>query len=342
MLLNPWSIALLVCSAATILLGARVVATALRVIRFWDPGADTARQIRLENETWLSAMLVQYVLILQIISLVLLVLAADSFSRILVGAMCATGAFLANDFGIPALAVKIAGLFLYGFWILLHRLDLRAEESPLTRLKFYYLLFLAPYLLADVILLTAYLAGLQPDIITSCCGVIFGGASGDGRNLVGPLPAAQLMGLYYGFAALLFFGGRRQLTEQRSPSTFRHLARSIGLAGGWLLFFLLSLLVITAVISSYIYGMPSHRCPFDILLWEYRGVGYPIYFLLFAATFAGMSAGAIAPVALLPDLTSAVAAYRGRAGQLSLLLLVLFLIVITWYPAMYLVYGGQW
>lgn len=345
MFLNSWSIALVVCSAASLILGARAVATAVRVIRFWEGGADTARQIRLENETWLSAMLVEYVLVFQVFSLLLLVLAADGFSRILVGAMCAAGAFSANDFGLPALAMKVAGPFLYGFWILLHRLDLRAEEMPLTRLKFYYLLLLAPYLLADVTLLLFYLGGLEPDIITSCCGVIFGGAGGDGTNLIGPLPAARLMALYYGFATLLLAGVWRQQRAERSGatrSTLSHLAVNITLAAGWLLFFLLSLLVITAVISSYIYGMPSHRCPFDILQGEYGGVGYPIYLLLFSATFAGMSAGAIAPVGLMPDMAAAVGAYRRRAMRLSFLLLVLFLLLITWFPAIYLARGGQW
>ena len=341
MLLNSWSIALLVCSAATILLGARAAVTALRVVRFWDAGADPARQIRLENESWLTAMLKGYGLALQIISLLLLVLAADSFSKILVGAMCATGAFLANDFGIPALAVKIFGLFLYGFWILMHRLDLRSEETPLTRMKFYYLLLLVPYLLADTLLLLAYLGRLQPDIITSCCGVIFGGVSGDGRNLVGALPALPLMALYYGYSGLLFWGGWGQL-QGRSRTTYRYLSGNICLAMGWLLFFLFSLLIIPAVISSYIYAMPSHRCPFDILLREYHGVGYPIYFLLFTSVFGGMSAGAVAPMGLLPDMARPVEAYRLRAIRLSLILLVLFLFVISWFPAVYLASGGEW
>jgi len=341
MLLNSWSIALLVCSAATVILGVRAAVTALRVVRSWEAGADTARQIRLENETWLSAMLMEYGLALQMISLLLLVLAADSFSRILVGAMCATGAFLANDFGIPALAVKIFGLFLYGFWILLHRLDLCSEEMPLTRMKFYYLLLLVPYLLADTLLLLAYLGRLQPDIITSCCGVLFGGASSDGKNLVGPLTALPLTTMYYGFAGLLFLGGWRQL-QGRGRTTFRYLSGNICLAMGWLLFFLFSLLFITVVISSYIYGMPSHRCPFDILQREYHGVGYPIYVLLFTATFAGMSAGAIAPMGLLPDMPGPVEAYRLRAIRSSLFLLALFLFVISWFPAVYLASGGEW
>lgn len=342
MFLNSWSIALLVCSAATLCLGGGAVRTAVRVLRFWDAGADTARQIELENETWLSAVLVEYGLVLQMVSLLLLVLAADSFSRILVGAMCATGAFLANDFGIPALFVKIFGLFLYGFWVVLNRLDLASEHMPLTRIKFYYLLLLVPYILADTILLLLYLRGLQPDIITSCCGVIFGGGTGNGHNLVGPIPSLYLMTLFYGLAGLLFLVGYRSLRRSGRERSRVATLCDICFAMGWLIFFLFSLLVITAVISSYIYAMPAHRCPFDILQWEYHGVGYFIYFFLFAASFAGMSAGVVAPVAALPAMAGLVAGYRRTAIRLALLMMVLFLLVISWFPAMFLTHGGEW
>ena len=142
MLLNSWSITLLVISAASIFLAGGAVRTAIRILRFWDADADTARQIHLENETWLSALLMEYGMVLQLVALLLLVLAADSYSEILVGAMCATGAFLANGYGTPLLLVKIVGIFLYGFWIVLHRLDISSEHLPLTRIKYLYLLFL--------------------------------------------------------------------------------------------------------------------------------------------------------------------------------------------------------
>lgn len=342
MFLNSWSIALLICSAATMFLGGGAVRTAFRVIRYWDAGADSTRQIQLENETWLSAVLVQYGLTIQMVSLLLLVLAADGFSRILVGAMCATGAFLANDYGIPALLVKIFGLFFYGFWIVVHRLDLQSEQMPLTRFKFYYLLLLIPYILADTLLLLLYLGSLQPDIITSCCGVVFGGSAGESRNLVGPVPALHLMAFYYGFAGLLCFASRRQLKRIGRKMSRSEILGNMCLALAWLIFFLFSLLVVTAVISSYIYAMPAHRCPFDILLWEYYSVGYPIYFFLIAAAFCGMSAGVIAPVAALPKMAGPVAGYRRAAIKLSLYMMVLFLLVISWFPAVYLTFGGEW
>ena len=56
--------------------------------------------------------------------------------------MCATGALLANPYGMPALLVKLFGVFFYGFWILLHQLDIRSEHYPLVRIKYLALLLL--------------------------------------------------------------------------------------------------------------------------------------------------------------------------------------------------------
>jgi hypothetical protein len=341
MLLNSWSITLLVTSVAALFLAGGAVRTAVRTLRFWDSDADTARQIELENETWLSALLMQYGMVLQILALLLLVLAADNYSEILVGAMCATGSFLANEYGIPLLLVKIFGVFFYGFWIVLHRLDISSEHLPLSRIKYGYVVLLVPLLLADILLLILYLINLQPDIITSCCGVVFGGAAGDGKNLVGPMPVFLLMAVFYGLAGLLFFGGFVLLKKiDKGPYPVE---KTIGIAFSlvWLLFFALSLLVITAVISSYIYAMPFHRCPFDILKKEYYSIGYVIYFALFTATFFGMSGGMTALLAPLPDMRPAVESFQKTALRLSLVLLPFFLVVVSWFPVIYILGGGD-
>ena len=341
MLLNSWSITLLVISGASFFLAGGAVTTAIRILRFWDAEADTARQIQLENETWLSALLMEYGMVLQLVALLLLVLAADSYSEILVGAMCAAGAFLVNGYGIPLLLVKILGIFLYGFWIVLHRLDISSEYLPLTRTKYLYLLVLMPLLLLDMILLLLYLVQLEPDIITSCCGVVFGSAKGDGTNLIGPMPIGLVMSIFYGLAGVLSVFGfvlLKRVDKGICPGE-----RIIGILFSllWMIFFSLSLLVITAVISSYIYGMPFHRCPFDILKKEYSFVGYFIYVTLFSATFLGMSAGVTSLFLTIPSLQKSVRSFRKASLRLCLLLLPLFLIVVSWYPAVYLLGGGD-
>lgn len=340
MLLNSWSITLFVISLASLFLTGGTVRTAIRILRFWDAEADTARQIQLENETWLSALLMEYGMALQLLSLLLLVLAADSYSEILIGAMCATGAFLANGYGVPLLLVKIFGIFLYGFWIVLHCLDISSENLPLTRIKYWYVLFLAPLLLCDMVLLVLYLVQLKPDIITSCCGVVFGNATADGTNLVGPVPVRLVMLVFYGLAGLLV-GFSYVLLKRIGKGTFSG-KKTIGIIFSllWMIFFIIALLVITAVISSYIYGMPFHRCPFDILKKEYGFIGYLIYAPLFTATFFGMSTGLTALFAPMPGLNKSVYSFRKASLRLSLFLLPVFLAVVSWFPVVYLL-GGE-
>ncbi|MGW8193695.1 MAG: hypothetical protein ACWGOX_05460 [Desulforhopalus sp.] len=295
----------------------------------------------MESETWLSGLLMEFGMFLQVISLLLLVQAADSYSEVLVGAMCATGALLASPFGVPVLMLKLFGLFFYGNWIVLHRLDLCSEYSPLIRLKYGYLLLLLPLLLLDIYCLLMYLAELQPDIITSCCGVIFEGGENDGKNLVGPLPVGLLMGSFYTLAGLLFACGVLQLKNGDNDGLCRGKLLRLLCSVLWLLFFILALLVITGVISSYIYGMPFHRCPFDILKREYNYIGYPIYLTLITATFCGMSGGGAQLLAGLPGLEAPVSRYTTKAASLSLLMLAVFLLLITWYPALYILAGGE-
>jgi hypothetical protein len=342
MILNSWAIALLVSAAASLFLLGGALKTAIKVLLFWAPEEDTAVQIALENETWLAALLVRYGMALQLVSLLLLLLAADSFSHILVGAMCATGAFVANNYGIPALLVKIIGAFFYGFWLVLHHLDLRSEFQPLTRIKFTYLLLLGPLLAVDITLLVLYLINLKPDIITSCCGVVFAAASGESGTLVGPLPTVHVMLLFCVMAGILFLLALFLLRRSRAPQpTGGAPLANFFFGTGCMVFFMLSLVVITAVISPYIYALPTHRCPFDILRGEYHGVGYPIYLSLMLATFTGMSSAATSFLEKLPGLAEPVHRFRQTCLQLFLFFLPVFLAFVTWFPANYVLRGGE-
>ncbi len=343
MLQNSWSIALLVSAAAAFFLLSGAIRTAIRVLISWAPEQDTASQIALENETWLAALLVRYGMVLQLASLLLLLLAADSFSHILVGAMCATGAFAANSFGMPVLLVKLFGVFFYGFWLVLHRLDIRSEFLPLTKIKFAYLLLLAPLLLTDITLLVLYLINLRPDIITSCCGVVFAVAGGNDGNLVGPLPVVSVMLLFYGTAgalALIALFLLRSNQEGKKPTAGMPVANLFfGII--CVFFFMLSLVIITAVISPYIYALPSHRCPFDFLRGEYYGIGYPIYLSLMGTTFAGASCAATSFLGRLPGLAAPVRHFRQTCLRLFLFSLPVFIALITWYPMIYIFKGGE-
>ncbi|MEE4164851.1 MAG: hypothetical protein V2I35_02550, partial [Desulfocapsaceae bacterium] len=180
MLTDVWSIGLLSCSTVTLFLALAGVRTGYRIFRYWNTESASELQIRLEEEVYLSAALVEFGFVIQLLSVLMLVLAADYFSTILVGAMCAAGALSANPFGIPALLVKLVTLFLSAAWIVCHKLDISSEYYPLVKRKYLLLFCILPLLFLDSILLFLYLYNLEPDIITSCCGVLFSDQVGDG------------------------------------------------------------------------------------------------------------------------------------------------------------------
>ena len=344
MFLSAWSLSLIFCSLIVLFLGANAVRTGIRVLRFWDPASDSNLQIRLENETWLASTLVEYALAIQALSLLIFILAADSYSQVIAGAMCATGSLLANDFGMPALYVKLAGFFLYGFWILIHQMDICSESYPLVRINYGYLLLLAPVVIVDIFLQTMYIAELDPDIITSCCAVVFSESTGENANLLGSLSQPVMLGLYYGTMVLLIGMGlarNDRLPLVSLPDGKVKTALSFGYATFWLWFFGLALVVITTTISSYIYAMPFHRCPFCIIKPEYHYIGVFIYFTLIIGVFFGISVALAELIGRRPDLAGTAGRYRKSAIDLSIILLLILAVLSSYHYLIYIFLGGE-
>ena len=334
MFLNSWSLALTLAGLIVLMLGIFACRTALRVLRYWNPASDSNLQIKLENEIWLASTLVAYGLGFQILTLVLFALAADSFCQVIVGAMCATGALLANGFGMPALLVKIAGVFLYGFWIVLHKLDISSATYPLVKIKYVYLLLLLPLLIADITLQTLYIANLSPDIITSCCAVVFSSSAETGRNLLEGFSQTTLLVLYYGTIVFLIGFGGVLLKRWLLPLAVIYSA-------GWLWFLGLATVAIITVFSSYIYAMPYHHCPFCILKPEYHYIGFAIYFSLIPAAFFGMATLLVEPFKGRDDLEGPVRKFQRQAIKISLVLLLFLTAISSYHYLLYRITGGE-
>jgi len=344
MFLNAWSISLVICSIIVLFLIANAVRTGVRVLLYWNPASDSNLQIGLENETWLASTLIEYALAVQGLSLLLFILAADNYSQVITGAMCATGSLLANEFGLPTLYLKLAGFFLYGFWILLHQLDIRSEVYPLVKIKYTYLLLLIPFILADVIFQTLYIANLNPDIITSCCSVVLSDSAVESSNLLGSLPQTAMLQLYYGTVSFLIICAllmNNIIPGLKLPGRRGQTALSFCYSIGWLWFFALALVVITSVISSYIYAMPFHRCPFCIIKAEYCYIGLAIYFTLICGAFFGISIAPAEVLGRLPELSVTAGRYRRIAVFVSLIMLVALVLLSSYHYLIYMLTGGE-
>ncbi len=337
MILDSWSIALVTGSAVTLFIGCAGARTGLRIFRHWDSSSDSALQIKLEEEIWLSAVLVQFGLIIAVFGSLMLIFAANHYATILKGAMCATGALIANAYGIPALICKLLEIFFCSMWMVLHRLDVSSMYYPLVKLKYLLLIAFLPLFIADTVFLCLYLLSLEPEIITSCCGVVFSEQVIDGYNLLGFRPLDQLLAQY---SLIVFVLICSALMATRTSEPFRTAVMGIN-ALFWCLFYIVSLVVITVVVSPYVYALPHHRCPFDLLQFPYGWIGFPLYLFLHGAVIAGLSSAVAWAVRNRQGLERLARRTHRQAGRLSLICLVLFLAIAAWDPFFYLLFGGE-
>jgi hypothetical protein len=339
MLLNSWSIALLITSLACLFVIIVATYTAIRILRFWAPGEDSRMQIRLENEIWLSSTLIEYGVFIQIFSLLLLVLAADSFASLLSGAMCATGSFLANDHGAPALSVKLITVFCLAFWILIHRLDICSPNYSLVRFKYIFILLLCPLLITDIVMQTLYLFYLQPDIITSCCGVIFQESEGELLGFSREMASTLAVFFFFGFCLIILFiafvsSGNKLSARGKRISRFL-------LAGLSLILYPTGIWIVISFVSPYVYAMPHHRCPFCLIHSEYSYIGYPLFLSLECAVFGGVGMGVLECFRNKHDLEADVDRFQNTFRLLTIFSLLLFLLISLIYPLLYLITGGE-
>lgn len=321
MLLYPPVLALLLVSGVVALATSASAGFAYRVLRDWDLESGHETQLRMERRTYLVSTGLGLALGAQVLSLLLFVYTAEALSSQITGAMCATGTLNANAFGFPALGLKLALFFGAALWLLLDRLDRQGHDYPLVRPKYALLLALAPLALADAALQALYFAGLDPEVITSCCGSLFSAGGGGVASEVAGLPPRPTLVAFYATGAGVLGAGALYLRTG-------HGARA--LAGLAALALLVALAGITSFLSLYVYESPHHHCPFCLLKGEYDHVGYLLYVPLLAGTVCAFGTGFAAPLAAHPSLATAAPAQARGCARSVLVLLAAFYGVATW------------
>jgi hypothetical protein len=329
MILNPWIIAMHLTLLGMAVLYLYALFISFQVVKRWDVNSMDDGQLALERRSHLASTIIHYGLWIQVMSLVLFYMALESVSEVIPGAMCATGSLQASDYGFPALFLKVAVTILCVLWISFHHVDSQLEDYRLTPFKFKTLFFLAPLVLADLALQFLYFLDLDPEIISSCCGVVFE-IQGEGLGAsVASLPAPPMMIAFYGTLPVLLLAGWH---FARKATAWGYYAYSI--LG--ILFSVLSILAIISFISPYVYEAPSLHCPFCLMRQEYGYIGYLLYLLLFGAFFLSLLPGLLECMKRKgPAIGHVVGGLQKKALIVSLVLWVLFVSVPTFIIAWY-------
>lgn len=315
MISNPAVMALLLSS---LLVGGMILFAsffALRILRGWDPGSGSDLQLVLERRTYLVSTLLAWVLAFQAVSIFLFIHTVDGLHLRFVGAMCAAGVLNVNGFGYPTLLLKLVNVLLAGLWLLINYVDNRAYDYPLIRKKYLFLLFLSPLLLAEGVGQGWFFFGLRPDVITSCCGSLFGGQGKGVAADLAALPLVPAVGLFAVCMGLDLGAGLIYYRTGRGGRLFS------SLSGITLVVALVSLI---SFISLYFYEIPTHHCPFCLLQREYGYIGYPLYLALLGGGLCGLGVGMLQSFRQVPSLKATLPPLQRRLALLSLLLYLLF------------------
>ncbi len=321
MLFQPAIIALLMASGMGVLMLATAAPFAIETLRHWDIRSGSERQLRLERRTYLVSTLLTVMFAVQLLALLLFVFNADRMAVMFVGAMCAVGTLNVNAYGFPALLVQIAVFFLASTWLIINHADNRARDYPLLRAKYAFLLAILPVAAASFALQLKYFLGLRADVITSCCGSLF---SGEGNTLASEtsgLPPQPAMAAFFASTALA--AGTGYLRALRSGGRWLGYA----VAGAAAVAFVVGIAGILSFLSLYIYEHPHHHCPFCALKAEYDYRGYWLYVPLFAATAAGLGAGALQPYARIASLRTVLPRLTRQLAMAAALLYAAFALV---------------
>jgi hypothetical protein len=323
MILHPGILALLAGSFIVLAMMLYASVQGIRILAGWDFSSSSEKQLNLERKTYLVSSIIKYALGFEILSAFLFIYTLDDIHHLFVGAMCATGSLNANPAGWIALFAKVIIFFAASSWIVLNRLDQAAEDFPLVRPKYKALFFITALIGFSLFFEMKYFLGLEPEVITSCCGSLFSESSSGIAGELSSLSIGPMMVVFY--STIFIFFAISVFCFVRPAPFLRYLS-----AGMSLVLFGVSIAAVISFISLYIYELPSHHCPFDIIQKGYNYIGYPIYVSLFCGVFFGMLPGMFQPMKKISSLREEIAASEKKWLVLSIFFIMIFVVLSSW------------
>lgn len=275
MLISAEVLTLLILNSIILFFSFIVLFISLKISFFWDFSSTNPKQYKLEKQAFLASTIIKYILILKIALFAFFVFVLDKISNVIVGAMCAAGVVDATSVGIYLLLFKLLNIYLFGFWLIIHKSDLKHKTLKFTKAKFIYFIFIFILLLTEIIIEFIMFANIEIDKLVSCCGTLYSTSQGSYISSLFTIDNFISLSFFYGLAFLLFIAYL--------------LKNSYIYAIVNVFFLILSLATLVTFFGTYIYEIPTHHCPFCMLQREYNYIGYLVYLLLFSGTFYGFA-----------------------------------------------------
>jgi hypothetical protein len=240
----------------------------------WDFESFTPLQFALERQTYLVTTILFFVFSMKFLLIIYFIFSIDALSLLVPGAMCGAGVISANEYGSYLLILKLIILFFLTLWFYLNAYDMRTKNHQWFKKKSWLFSFIFLLIVIELVLDLKYFSNIDTHLPVSCCSALFGQLEG-----ANPLPFGLTIPLLLVLFYLLYV---LVLLTLKTNQTLLYILANI-------LFVYIAYYAVVYFFGTYIYQLPTHKCPFCMLQAEYMYVGYLLWISLFVGTYIGLS-----------------------------------------------------
>jgi hypothetical protein len=284
----------------------------------WDSSSTSQRQYGLEKKSVLINALVRYIFYMKIPLFLYYIYTNDKLANVITGAMCAAGSINAANYGDTLLYLKIVNLFLVFLWLSANKINSSYPNMPFTKKLFGALVVIIFCIVAEIIISVISFSSIDPTAIATCCSTLFTSTSDD-APLIFSLPGHYIFILYaVSYFILLAFYFTKNILYY---ALFN------------LVYFIFSILSLIVFTSTYVYELPTHKCPYCILQSDYHFVGYFFYTFIYFGVALGLATG------LKTYMTNQ---YPQNTAKLSVLFNTLYFLLSCYYPISFYLSNKVW
>jgi len=318
MFLNPQILSIVILDIIFLLFASIVFILSIRIFFKWDFNSTSPLQYSLEKQSFLNAIIIKYIFYLKLPLFLFFIFTLDSLSNVIVGAMCAAGVIDATSYGMSLFILKIANLYLFGIWLLIHYIDMYYPNLKFTKLKFGYFILIFGFFITEIVLELMLFNSIDVSKMVSCCGTLY---SSSATSVVSSIFKVNSHIFVYAFYFIYILN-----------IIFYKLKNSYAFAITNMLFLIISIISLIIFFSPYIYELPTHHCPFCILQKDYYFIGYFLYISLFTGTFYGIST----------FISKVLDKHNNNYFNISIIFISIYTIIISLYPIIYYTKNGVW
>jgi len=317
MFLTPEILTLQILNLIFLSFGTIAFILSIKIALKWDLNATTKLQYSLEKQSFLTATIIKYIFTLKIPLFLFFIFTLDKLSNILPGAMCAAGVVNATVYGNYLLVLKVINIYIFGFWLVLHYVDIKQPTLPYTKQKFQFFIVIYFLLLIEIIIEYLMFSSIDISKIVNCCGTLYSSAATSFISKLFLISNQTILFVFYFNFILIIFSYIKKYKQLFSIVNF--------------LFIIVSIISLILFFGTYIYELPTHHCPFCYLQKDYYYVGYLIYILLFLGTFNGLLVGFSTDDIL-----------TNNSFKKSIIFNTLFVLLVSAYPIVFFIKNGVW